>query len=240
MVDKFRIETSVHLLRHKLNNPAEVIFVSNDDDDVKILEETFSYDNCIFKAALRGEEEIHELSIPSLMGETGPFDAGFELPDDGANKLGSNVKETGNPMAEDSNIQDADPKKPKSNVDETGNPKAEDINIPDADPNKPESNVDEKETDNTMAGDSKTKASKVKAMYSRKGRKKIPQQQPMQLEDSSAVMQSRSERQLKPRTDFSELHDRRIRPYIVFEDLENAYKLAIDWYVSRNLMIVFL
>jgi hypothetical protein len=163
MVEKCRIETSVHLRRHKLNKPAEVII---DDDDVEVLENRFSYDNCIFNAALCREGEYHEINV------------------DGA----------------------------------------------DMDNSKLESNVDgKKETGNTKPQDSKH--------YERRQKKPSQEQQP---EDSSAVMKSRSERQLKPPSDFSELHDKRTHKYIKFEVLENAYKLAIDWYVSGNLMIVFL
>ncbi|KAG8041423.1 hypothetical protein GUJ93_ZPchr1554g46485, partial [Zizania palustris] len=146
MVEKCRIETSVHLRRHKLNKPAEVII--DDDDDVEVLENIFSYDNCIFNAALRGE------STHSFMDRTGTFLPGFEINVDGA----------------------------------------------DMDNSKLESNVD--------------------------GKKPSQEQQP---EDSSTVMKSHSERQLKPPSDFSLLHDKRICQYIKFEVLENAYKLAMDW-----------
>ncbi|GJN10975.1 hypothetical protein PR202_ga29126 [Eleusine coracana subsp. coracana] len=58
------------------------------------------------------------------------------------------------------------------------------------------------------------------------GEKKPSQEQ--QQKDSSGVMKSRIDRQLKPPLDFSKLHDKRTCPYIKFEVLENAYKLAID------------
>jgi hypothetical protein len=87
MVEKCRIETSVHLRRHKLNKPAEVII---DDDDVEVLENRFSYDNCIFNAALRGEREYDVLSTPSFMDRTGTFlpvfDMDNSIPADGTDK----------------------------------------------------------------------------------------------------------------------------------------------------------
>jgi hypothetical protein len=76
MVEKCRIETSVHRRSHKLNKPAEVII---DDDDVEVLENRFSYDNCIFNAALRGEREYDVLSTPSFMDRTGTFLPGFDM-----------------------------------------------------------------------------------------------------------------------------------------------------------------
>ncbi|KAG8080773.1 hypothetical protein GUJ93_ZPchr0007g4125 [Zizania palustris] len=71
MVEKCLIETSVHLRRHKLNNPAEVRI--DDDDDVEVLENRFSCDNCIFNATFHGE------STPSFMDRTRTFLPSFDM-----------------------------------------------------------------------------------------------------------------------------------------------------------------
>ncbi|KAL6890293.1 hypothetical protein ACP4OV_009056 [Aristida adscensionis] len=105
MVEKSRIETSVHLRRccHKLNKPDEPIIV-NDDDDVEVLENRFSYDNCRFNTVVRGEGENLELSTPSFMDRIETFVDEKEINVDGKKtgnaRTGKNGKETKNARAE--------------------------------------------------------------------------------------------------------------------------------------------
>ncbi|WVZ73159.1 hypothetical protein U9M48_021503 [Paspalum notatum var. saurae] len=229
MVERCRIETSVHLHRHKLNKPAEVIIDDDDVDDLEVLEDRYSYENCIFNAALRGEE----VPTPSFMDRTGTFLHGF-----GMENLadGTNMEVLGNSTAllregeyREINVDgaDMDTSKLESNVDgkeETGN-------TADIDKSKLESNVDGKEeTGNTADMDKSKLESNVDGKMQHYKRKQIKMKpsKAQQPEDSSAVMKSRSERQLMPCQDFSELHDKRIRPYIMFDELEKAYNLAID------------
>lgn len=80
-MQKFRIETSVRLLHHELNEAAEVISVSNDDDDVKVMENNFSYDTSIFNAALPKESGQHVFSTPPYIDRTESDLSGFD-PDD--------------------------------------------------------------------------------------------------------------------------------------------------------------
>jgi hypothetical protein len=56
MVKKCRIETSIDLLCHCLNKRDTVITEYN-DGDVECLENSFSYNNIVFKTALHEERE---------------------------------------------------------------------------------------------------------------------------------------------------------------------------------------
>lgn len=143
MVDKCRIETSVHLRRHKLNKPAAIIDDVDDDDSVVVLENKFSYDNCRFNAALHGEEENHELSDAHLFMENEL--GGFYLDDI---DMGYNVSDVHTREMEMSSDGAAGSSIPDDVSEELDNPR----NL--------ESNVDGKETGSTMAQVNKRRQTK--------------------------------------------------------------------------------
>ncbi|WVZ73154.1 hypothetical protein U9M48_021498 [Paspalum notatum var. saurae] len=189
MVERCRIETSVHLRRHKLNKPAEVIIDDDDVDDLEVLEDRYSYENCIFNAALRGEE----VPTPSFMDRTGTFLHGFGMENlaDGTNMevLGNSTALLGEGEYREINVDgaDMDTSKLESNVDgkeETGN-------TADIDKSKLESNVDGKEeTGNTADMDKSKLESNVDGKMQHYKRKQIKMKpsKAQQPEDSSAVI----------------------------------------------------
>ncbi|KAG8080776.1 hypothetical protein GUJ93_ZPchr0007g6102 [Zizania palustris] len=134
------------------NNPAEVRI--DDDDDVEVLENKFSCDNCIFNATFHGE------STPSFMDRTRTFLPSFDMDN---SILGDGTDKEVLKNSYDNCIFNAafcrEEEYHEINVDRA-----------DMDNSKLESNVDGKETGNTKPQDSKH--------YERSKKKSSQEQQP--------------------------------------------------------------